>query len=208
LTDKQDNLEMPVTVGITGGIGSGKSTVCHIFKLLGVPVFEADIVAKNLLNTSDKIKNGLIRLFGEGIYTSKSGIDRKKLAGIIFNSDIQLANVNGLVHPEVRNEYKIWLEKQVSPYIIHEAAILFESEFYKMMDFTILVSAPENIRIERVVKRDKTDPEKVKERIQKQWSDNEKSKLASLEIINDNSHLIIPQIIQIDKTLRENGKIW
>jgi dephospho-CoA kinase len=77
-----------------------------------------------------------------------------------------------------------------------------------MMDFTILVSAPENIRIERVVKRDKTDPEKVKERIQKQWSDNEKSKLASLEIINDNSHLIIPQIIQIDKTLRENGKIW
>jgi len=199
---------MPVTVGITGGIGSGKSTVCRVFKLLGVPVFEADMVSKKLLNTSDKIKSGLIRLYGEGIYTSDSGIDRKKLAEIIFNNDIQLAKVNELIHPEVRNEYRIWFERQTAPYIIHEAAILFESGFYKMMDFTILVSAPENIRIGRVVERDKTDADKVKERIQKQWNDSIKRKLASLEIVNDNSQLIVPQIIRIDKTLRENGKIW
>jgi dephospho-CoA kinase len=199
---------MPVTVGITGGIGSGKSTVCQVFRLLGVPVFEADIVAKTLLNTNDKIKNSLIRLYGKEIYTPESGIDRKKLAEIIFNDDIQLTKVNELIHPEVRNEYRNWLEKQVSAYVIHEAAILFESGFYKMMDFTILVTAPENIRIERVVKRDKTDSEKVKERIQKQWSDSEKRKLASLEIINDNHQLIVPQIVKIDKTLRENGKIW
>lgn len=199
---------MPVTVGITGGIGSGKSTVCQVFKLFGVPVFEADIVAKTLLNTNDKIKSSLIRLYGKEIYTPESGIDRKKLAEIIFNDDIQLTKVNELIHPEVRNEYRNWLEKQVSAYVIHEAAILFESGFYKMMDFTILVTAPENIRIERVVKRDKTDSEKVKERIQKQWSDSEKRKLASLEIINDNHQLIVPQIVKIDKTLRENGKIW
>ncbi|MEZ5103926.1 MAG: dephospho-CoA kinase [Draconibacterium sp.] len=199
---------MPVTVGITGGIGSGKSTVCQVFRLLGVPVFEADIVAKTLLNTNDKIKSSLIRLYGKEIYTPESGIDRKKLAEIIFNDDIQLTKVNELIHPEVRNEYRNWLEKQVSAYVIHEAAILFESGFYKMMDFTILVTAPENIRIERVVKRDKTDSEKVKERIQKQWSDSEKRKLASLEIINDNHQLIVPQIVKIDKTLRENGKIW
>ena len=199
---------MAITVGITGGIGSGKSTVCQIFKILGVPVFEADLVARKLLNDSSKIVSGLIRLFGEGIYDADTGIDRKKLAELIFNDDIQLSKVNELIHPEVRNEYQKWLTKQNSPYILHEAAILFESGFYKMMDYTILVSAPENIRIERVSKRDKVNSERVMERIQKQWTDDEKRKLANAEIINDNSELIIPQVIKLDKKLRENGKIW
>lgn len=197
-----------ITVGITGGIGSGKSTICSVFKLLGVPVFEADVEAKKLMLNSREIKVGLIDLFGADIYTKNDTLDRKKLAGIIFNDEVQLEKVNKLVHPVVRSEYKNWMLQQNTNYIIHEAAILFESGFYKMMDFNILVSAPEKIRIERVTKRDGSTPIQVKERIDKQWSDKQKRDLATLEIKNDNSDLIIPQIIKIDKQLKEYGKIW
>ena len=199
---------MAITIGITGGIGSGKSTVCQIFKLLGVPVFEADTVAKELVNSNSEIKTGLVNLYGEDIYTQNGLIDRKKLADIIFNDDIQLAKVNTLVHPVVREEFKKWVKLQETTYIIHEAAILFESGFYKMMDFTILVSAPEPQRIERVVKRDGTSENLVKERMAKQWTDEQKRKLASFEIKNDNRNLIIPQIIKIDNQIKEYGKIW
>jgi dephospho-CoA kinase len=199
---------MTIKVGITGGIGSGKSTVCKIFELLGVPVFEADVVAKQLLNSHPEIKTGLIHLFGETIYTPDGAINRKRLASIIFNNEIQLAKMNKLVHPVVREEFNKWVKKQKSPYIIHEAAILFESGFYKMMDFTILVSAPKKQKIERVMKRDGVSEELVLERMNKQWTDEEKRKLAGIEIMNDNKRLIIPEIIETDKKLKEYGKIW
>ena len=199
---------MTLTVGITGGIGSGKSIICEIFRLLNVPVFEADLEAKKLIHSNSVIKAGLIDLFGEAIYTSDGSVDRKELAKLIFNDENQLDKVNELVHPIVRGEFKNWLEKQSAPYIIHEAAILFESGFYQMMDYTILVSAPEDVRIERVSKRDKITPEQVKERIQKQWTDEQKRKLATLEIKNDNKELIIPQLIEIDKQIRKYGKVW
>ena len=199
---------MALVIGITGGIGSGKSTICRVFKILGVPVFEADAVAKHLMNTNKEIRFGLIRLFGEGIYMDDDCVDRKKLANIIFNNDFILKKVNELVHPIVRNNFLEWLKKQEAPYVIHEAAILFESGFYKMMDFTIHVSAPEQQRIERVVKRDGITEALVVERIKKQWSDGEKQKLASVVIKNDNKNLIIPEILKIDKNLKEYGKIW
>jgi dephospho-CoA kinase len=199
---------MAISIGITGGIGSGKSTVCSIFKLLGVPVFEADVTAKCLVNSNPEIKNGLVDLFGNDIYTKDGTIDRKKFADIIFNDDFQLAKVNALVHPVVRAEFKHWVEEQNAPYVVHEAAILFESGFYKMMDFTILVTAPEIIRIERVTKRDGLTAEQVKERIDKQWSDTKKMKLADIVIDNDNTKLIIPQIISFDEQLKKYGKIW
>jgi len=199
---------MPIKVGITGGIGSGKSTVCEVFKLLGVPVFEADVVAKQLQNTNQKIKNGLISLFGEDIYTPEGLVDRKKLADIIFNSDFQIAKINELIHPVVKEEFENWLKKQNSAYIIHEAAILFESGFYKIMDYTILVSAPEEQRIERVMKRDSVSKEIVLQRIKKQWSEEEKQKLASIVVHNDNKNLVIPEIIKIDKNLKGYGEIW
>ncbi len=199
---------MTIKVGITGGIGSGKSTVCRVFELLGVPVFEADIVAKQLLNSHSGIKTGLIHLFGGTIYTDDGTVNRKKLANIIFNDEIQLKKMNNLVHPVVREEFNKWVKNQDSAYIIHEAAILFESGFYKMMDFTILVSAPEKQRIERVMKRDGISEELVLERMNRQWTDEEKRKTASLEIINDNKHLIIPEVIETDKKLKEYGKIW
>jgi dephospho-CoA kinase len=200
---------MTLIVGITGGIGSGKSTVCRIFQLLGVPVFEADAVAKNLYHSNPEIKSGLIRLFGKDIYTTNDQLDRKKLASIIFTNEIHLAQVNELVHPVVRKEFKSWLELyKNAPYIIHEAAILFESGFYKLMDYTLLVTAPEKQRVVRVVARDGVSEQMVRERMQKQWSEEKKQLLASKILVNDNKNLMIPEIIQIDKNLKEHGKIW
>lgn len=199
---------MTLKVGITGGIGSGKSTVCRVFKLLGVPVFEADLVAKQLLQSNPEIKKGLIHLFGGDIYLEDGAVDRKKLANIIFNDDVQLAKMNALVHPLVRNKFQEWVKQQNSPYVIQEAAILFESGFYQLMDFTVLVSAPEEERIQRVIKRDGVTKEQVKDRLAKQWTDAEKRKLADYEIINDNKNPVLPEIIQIDKRLKEHGKIW
>jgi len=199
---------MALSIGITGGIGSGKSTVCKIFKLLGVPVFEADLIAKALINSDAEIRNGLIQFFGKDIYSSDNKINRKMLANLIFNDDLLMEKVNRLVHPAVRNKYLIWVKQQNSAYIIHEAAILFESGFYKMTDYSILVSAPEDMRIERVTHRDNIDLEKVKSRMLKQWTDEEKRKLASFELVNDNKKLLIPQILEIDKKLKTHGKIW
>jgi dephospho-CoA kinase len=130
------------------------------------------------------------------------------LDDIIFNNDIHLAKINELVHPVVQNEFLNWVQLQQSPYVIHEAAILFESGFYKLMDFTILVSAPEKQRIERVIKREGISEEQVKSRMGKQWTDAEKRKLASRELVNDNLNLLLPQIIETDKRLKEYGKIW
>jgi dephospho-CoA kinase len=199
---------MSLAIGITGGIGSGKSTVCKIFKILDIPVFEADIVAKALINSNYDIRKGLIQLFGNSIYNTNNKINRKMLANLIFNDDLLMEKVNHLVHPVVRNEYNNWLKFQNSRYIIHEAAILFESGFYKMMDYTILVSAPEEMRINRVISRDSIAPELVRSRIAKQWSDEEKRKLASTELVNDNKNLLIPQILDIDNKIKIHGKIW
>jgi len=199
---------MTLAIGITGGIGSGKSTVCEVFKLLGVPVFEADIVAGKLINSDSEIRNNLIQFYGNEIYNSDKKINREKLANIIFNSDVELEKVNKVVHPAVRKEYMNWFKLQKTDYIIHEAAILIESGFYKMMDFTILVSAPEEIRIERVMRRNNLTRENVISRLAKQWPDTEKRKFATLELVNDIKNLLIPQIIEIDKKLKTNGKIW
>ena len=199
---------MTLKIGITGGIGSGKSTVCKVFSILGAPVFEADLVARQLMESDLQIRKGLVERFGEGVYTPNGSVDRKKLAALIFNDEIQLQKVNELVHPAVRSAFLKWADEQNVPYVVHEAAILFESGFYKMMDFTILVSAPEEERIQRVTKRDRSRLTEIKERMQKQWSDEEKRKLASIEIRNADHDLIIPQIIKIDKQLKEYGKIW
>ncbi len=200
---------MALAIGVTGGIGSGKSTVCRMFEILGAPVFEADKVAKQLLDSHEGIKSGLIRLFGKNIYSAEGTVNREKLAGIIFNDDLYLQNMNNLVHPVVREEFISWLKKKETlPYVVLEAAILFEGGFYEMMDFTLLVTAPEEQRIARVMKRDGVTENLVRERMDKQWPDEEKEKLANMVLKNDNNRLLIPEIIKIDKNLKEYGKIW
>lgn len=194
-----------IKVGITGGIGSGKSTVCKVFRVLGIPVFEADQVAKELMNTDPLIREKLIHLFGTAVYLTDQTIDRKHLAGIVFNNPSLLAQLNEIVHPAVRNEFDEWYEKQDSPYVLHEAAILFESGFYKMMDKTIAVVTDETERIKRVMKRNGTTEEQVRLRIQNQWTDEQRIKLADFIISNNDNELIIPQIIEIDKKIRTHG---
>ena len=194
-----------IKVGITGGIGSGKSTVCKVFSAIGIPVFDADSVAKQIMNTDPEIRDQLIHLFGTMVYMPDQTIDRKFLAGIVFNSTSLLTQLNSIVHPAVRKSFNLWCRNQQSPYVLHEAAILFESGFYKLMDKTITVVANEDERIERVMKRDKITPELVKQRIQNQLSDAEKIKLADFVISNNENELIIPQIVEIDKKIRAHG---
>jgi dephospho-CoA kinase len=198
---------MTITVGITGGIGSGKSTVCEVFKVLEIPVFEADLIARKLMDENPQIRSKLIEWFGNDIYSGNL-LNRKRLATEIFENREWLEKVNNLVHPVVRNEFDKWKNVQKSVYSVYEAAILFESGFYKLMDFTILITAPEPLRIQRVMKRDNLSEEQVRARIKNQWTDGEKRKLATTEIINDDKKLIIPQIVEIDIKLKRDGKIW
>jgi len=192
-------------VGITGGIGSGKSTVCKVFKTLGIPVFEADVKAKNLMNHDPELRRQLIHLFGPSVYQPDQTIDRKYLSGIVFSDASLLRKLNEIVHPAVRTAFHEWYLIQHSPYVIHEAAILFESGFYKLMDKTIAVITDENQRIDRVVKRDNSTIELVRQRIKNQWNDEQRIKLADFVIGNNDDELIIPQIIEIDKKLKSNG---
>ncbi len=194
-----------IKVGITGGIGSGKSTVCRVFEVLGIPVFEADLVAKRLQNTDPQIRSQLIDLFGTDVYLPDQTINRKYLAPIVFNNPSLLAKLNAIVHPVVRKTFEEWFRQQDAPYVLHEAAILFESGFYKMMDKTIVVVANEEERIQRVMKRDQATIDLIRQRIQNQWTDNERIKLADYIISNNDNELIIPQIVEIDKKIRTNG---
>ena len=191
-------------VGVTGGIGSGKSIVASIFKSLGVPVYNSDIRSKELLNTNSELKSRLINQFGEEIYSS-SGIDRKHFASIIFNDKKLLEISNSIIHPFVKKDFEDWVVAQSFPYVIKESAILFETGIYKQLDKTVLVTAPEKIRVKRVVERDKISKKVVLERIKNQWEDKEKILLADFEIKNDETQLLLPQVLKIHQALLKPG---
>lgn len=200
---------MAIIVGITGGIGSGKSIVCRVFELLGVPVFEADSEAKKLLDTDTLVRSEVKKEFGSTVYNSNGTVNRQKLAKIIFNDKLQLEKLNNIVHPAVHKAFNNWLDKKKhSPYVIHEAAILFESGFYKFVDYTILITAPREERIQRVIKRDGNSRKSVEERMKNQFPEKRKSKMADIVLMNDNTTLLIPEILKTDKNLRKYGKIW
>lgn len=194
-----------IKVGITGGIGSGKSTVCKVFRIMQIPVFEADKEARKIMDSNPEVRVQLPRLFGASVYLPDQSIDRKYLANLVFNNPSLLDQLNKIIHPLVRKSFSDWLLLQESPYVIHEAAILFESGFYKIMDKTITVVTSENERIERVMKREGISAKMVMLRMKNQWPDEEKIKLADFVIGNNDNELIIPQIIEIDKKLRAHG---
>ena len=198
----------PLKIGITGGIGSGKSLVCSIFRVMGIPVFEADQVAKALYDSSEEIRGELIRMFGKRLYSSGGLLNRQMLASIIFNDKDSLGKVNSLVHPFVRKAFEEWYRLQDSHYVLHEAAILFESGFYKLMDANILVTAPAELRIRRVMERDGISREKVLSRMQNQGSEEEYREMADFIIRNDGEDFIISQVLDTDKKIRANGNLW
>lgn len=196
-------------IGITGGIGSGKTTVCEIFKLLGVPVFHADEEAKNLQNNDLQIRELLINLFGKHIYSLDGMLDRKKLAMLIFNDSAALANVNAIIHPAVRQSFQKWTDNHLDrSYILYEAAVLLESGYASDFDRNILVLADEKLRIDRVIRRDYISEALVKQRINNQMPDSQKIKIVDYIIENNNEKLLFPQIIELDKLIRSDGENW
>lgn len=194
-----------IKVGITGGIGSGKTTICRVFSVLGVPVFVADAVAKQLMNENEQLRRQLIRVFGPAIYLPEGAIDRKYLAGIVFNDASLLEKLNALVHPAVHQAFEKWVLEQQAPYVLHEAAILFESGFDRFVDLTIAIVTREEERIERVMKRDKISEELVRQRIKNQFTDEQRISLADFVIRNNDEDLVIPQVLEIDKKIRFHG---
>ena len=173
----------PKIVGLTGGIGSGKTTVANFFKELEIPVYISDIEAKALMIRSKVIKRKLIQLFGEEAYSSEK-LNKSFIANKIFNDKTLLEKMNSIVHPRVGSHFKRWLKKQDAPYVIKEAAIFFENNTYKNLDYIITVIAPETTRIERVISRDNASVKKIKAIINNQWSDDQKIKLSDFVIEN------------------------
>ncbi|EZH72073.1 dephospho-CoA kinase [Aquimarina atlantica] len=172
-------------VGLTGGIGSGKSTVAKMFEQLGVAVYIADIEAKRLMNEDELVKKQIIALLGNDSYINEE-LNRSYIANVVFNDSSKLLQLNAIVHPAVANHFDCWKSKQKGNYVVKEAAILFENEGHKQCDYTILVSAPIETRIERVLKRDKTTREDILSRMNNQWEDARKIPLADFIIYNEN----------------------
>lgn len=172
-------------VGLTGGIGSGKSTVAGFFKELGVPVYIADTEAKRITNTSKIVRRKITALLGEKSYDS-NGLNRPFVADKIFNDKALLNQVNNIIHPKVKQHFARWVKKQKGHYCIKEAAILFENGSYTECDYIILVTAPEPIKVERLLKRDKTTRKEIQSRMDNQWPDARKIPFASFIIENIN----------------------
>lgn len=172
-------------VGLTGGIGSGKTTVAGFFKELGVPVYIADIEAKRITNTSKIVRRKIITLLGEESYYTK-GINRSFVAKKVFNDKKLLNQINNIIHPKVRQHFNRWVKKQKGYYCIKEAAILFENGSYTQCDYIILVTAPETIRVERILKRDRISRKEIHSRLDNQWPDEKKIPLANFVIENTN----------------------
>lgn len=189
-------------IGITGGIGSGKTTVARVFEQLGIPVYHADYWAKEIMNTDPLVKQRLKEIFGNAIYNSEDKADRKRIAEIVFSDKNKLIELNSVIHPAVWLHGENWLKQhEDKPYILKEAAILFESGGNKVVDKVIMVSAPEEIRIERVMKRDNVTREEVEARMANQWNDEKKIALSDFVIVNNDKQLVIPQVLDIHKQL-------
>jgi dephospho-CoA kinase len=196
---------MKVKIGITGGIGSGKSLISQFFEVIGIPVFIADAEAKRITAESEVVKAQLTELFGSKLFPDGI-LDKKLFASIIFNDKTALLRANAVIHPEVRKDFRQWVETQQSPVVAIEAAILFEGGFSNETDQIINVTAPSDLRLERVMKRDHVSEEKVLERINNQLSDEERNKRSDYIIVNDDVTPVIPQILKILSRIQSSSK--
>jgi dephospho-CoA kinase len=192
-------------LGVTGGIGSGKTSVCKVFSVLGVPVFSADHAARIIIDSDEHIKNAINSIAGADLY-SNGCLDRTALATLIFNNNTLLTKVNSLVHPVVFNHFAIWEKNQTAPYIIMEAAILFESGASKLVDKVATIVASEEERLNRVVLRSKLSRQQVLERMRNQLDDESRIRLSDYIIYNSENDMIIPAILKIHENIMANLK--
>lgn len=193
-------MKNPLLVGITGGIGSGKSMVCQIFKLLGVPIYAADERAKQIININPQLIETIKTRFGADMYGEDGQIDRKKLAANVFGlgNEANLKALNELVHPAVAIDTMDWVKANSNaPYLIKEAAILFESGAYKAVHTTVLVTAELDLKIARVMARDGATRKEVEARMANQWGDDKKIQLADHVIVNDDKTPLLPQVLKL-----------
>lgn len=188
-------------IGLTGGIGSGKSTVARLFELHGIPVYYADAAAKEIMNTDATLKSEIIAHFGEATYTNGI-LNRKHLADIVFKDKEKLALLNSLVHPATIRDAERWMQQQRAPYSIKEAALIFESGSQSELDYVIGVYAPKTLRIHRTMQRDNVDREEVLKRMKNQIEEDIKMRLCDFVIVNDEQQLLIPQVNKLHEQLR------
>ncbi len=189
-------------IGITGGIGSGKSTVCSIFAELGIPIYYADDRAKAVMNEDGELKTAITSVFGPDAYPD-GRLDRAFLATQVFRSSERLAQLNALVHPAVAKDLMKWVADNAHhPYVIKEAAILFESGAYRAVQETVLVTAPEAVRIARVMLRDGVTEAEVRQRMSHQWPEERKAAMADHIVVNDGRSLLIPQVLELHQKFR------
>jgi len=189
-------------IGITGGIGSGKTFIAKIFTHLGIPVYYADQRTKELYNTNKNLKHLLITTYGKQIYLPSGHINIEFLRNLIFNNPDKRKEINKIVHPFVIADFNEWYNtKKHAPYILKESALLFETETFKQMNFNILVTAPNTIKIKRIQQRDKIKPSEIRKIMATQMNDKEKKKKADFIIINNEKKLLLPQVITIHQQL-------
>ena len=191
---------MALRIGLTGGIGSGKTTVAQIFELLGIPIYYADDAAKLFMNTNIQLITAIKKNFGEEAYKNNE-LDRSYIASVVFNDPEKLNLLNSLVHPITLNDAEQWMQRQTSPYTIKEAALMFESGADKMLDYIIGVTAPEVLRIKRVMDRDGVSRDAVLKRLSRQMDEIEKINRCDFILVNDETQLLIPQVLDLHQKL-------
>ncbi|HKG07598.1 MAG TPA: dephospho-CoA kinase [Pedobacter sp.] len=186
-------------VGITGGIGSGKTTICRIFETLGIPVFYADTVAKHIMVQDAILMEGVVNAFGPESYLQGGALNNRHIADIVFNNAAELVKLNALVHPAVFRAFDTWLTglSQDVPYVLKEAALLFESGSYSLCDQNILVIAPDHLKLERVMKRDSVTANAVRARMDKQFADRQKLKMTDHIVYNNENDSLIEQVLAL-----------
>jgi dephospho-CoA kinase len=192
-------------IGLTGGIGSGKTTIAKIFELFNVPVYYADDASKRLYQTDKNLIADIKKHFGEDIYTNEQ-LNRSKLAAIVFNDPDKLELLNQLVHPPTIRDAEEWMKQQTAPYVIKEAALLFESGSAKGLDYIIGVQAPSHYRIKRVIERDGLTREQVISRSNRQIDEDIKMRLCDFVIVNNDQELVIPQVLELHSKFLEMAK--